>query len=397
MTGDADLFIEKETFYAHFFTGLIKKVTPYTETLAVGYDQGLITLYINPFFWEKFLATLPYKIGAVKHEILHIVYKHIFRYKEFSHKTLFNIAADLVVNQYIFEDHLIEGAVTLDNFPEMNFKPDQHINYYYNLLQDLYEAHKDKDDEESQNNQSWKNLKSLLDQENVNQQKHRFWKDIEDLSNAEREIAESAINQSLESTMSRIKPDDFGKLPHGLQQYLRAFEFSLIPVVNWKRLLRLFANSSSRTQIKNTLRRPSKRYGTNPGIKVRKKQKILIALDSSGSINKEELQEFFNEIYHIWKQGSQVYVVECDIAIHRQYFYQGKTPETVLGGGGTAFEAPIHYANQVYQPDALIYFTDGYGSAPSVHCNCPILWLLSKNGSQIEYLKGFQGRKIKMI
>ena len=397
ITGDPSRDIPGEPFYGHFFIGLIKKITPQTDTLAVGHDKGLITLYLNPTFWDQYLVELTYKIGAVKHEILHIVFKHIFRYKDFSHKTIFNIAADLVVNQYIRPDQLIQGAVLMEDFPELKLKEGQHVNYYYNMLLDLYQNNKDKDEDDDSDNVSWQNLKSLLQEENTNQKRHQFWQEIESLSNAERDIAESAVNQSLETTLSRIKTENFGKLPQGLQQYLKAFEHSLTPVVNWKRLLRLFANSSSRTRIKNTLRRPSKRYGSNPGIKVRKKQKILIALDTSGSIDKSELQEFFNEIYHIWKQGSEIFVVECDMKIHQSYYYSGKTPETVWGGGGTAFDAPIKYANQVYRPDALIYFTDGYGPAPAERCYCPVLWLLSKNGSQPEYLKNFSGRKIKMV
>jgi predicted metal-dependent peptidase len=167
-------------------------------------------------------------------------------------------------------------------------------------------------------------------------------------------------------------------------------------VVNWRRILKLFANSSSRTKVRNTLRRPSKRYGTNPGIQVKKKQKVLIAIDTSGSIQMDELKEFFNEVYHIWKQGAQVKVVECDTIIHQTYNYRGKTPEKVSGGGGTAFEAPIKYANEEYRPDALVYFTDGYGSNPNIKSNCPILWLLSKNGSDVSYISDFQGRKVKM-
>jgi len=63
-------------------------------------------------------------------------------------------------------------------------------------------------------------------------------------------------------------------------------------------VLRLFAESSAKTQIKNTIRRPSKRYGTTPGILVRNKQKILVAVDTSGSIRGNELDLFFKEIIH---------------------------------------------------------------------------------------------------
>jgi predicted metal-dependent peptidase len=386
-----------EPFYGHFFTGLIKRITPEVDTLAVGYYNGLITLYVSPIFWYEHLKTLLFQVGGIKHEILHIVFKHIFRYKGFSNKTIFNVAADIVVNQYIKPNQLIEGAVLMENFPEMDFLPDQNVNYYYNKLMDLHLYFTECDrGEEAENNQSWQVLKRLMDDRDMNQRRHAFWKKIDDLTSAEKEIAEAAINQGLENAIRRLKSDQYGRLPAGLQQYLDEFQLSQIPVINWKRVLRLFANSSSKTRLKNTMRRPSKRYGTNPGIKVKKKQKILVAIDTSGSINMDELKEFFNEIYHIWKQGTEIMVVECDAAIGNIYTYKGKTPLTVSGGGGTDFDAPIRYANDTYAADAIIYFTDGFGPNPPTKSNCPILWLLSKNGTSTEALSSFQGRKLKM-
>jgi len=69
----------------------------------------------------------------------------------------------------------------------------------------------------------------------------------------------------------------------------------------------------------------------------------------------------------------------------------------VTGRGGTDFNEPIDYANKEYHPDCLIYFTDGYASNPKNKCNCPILWILCKNGSiDIDKMEDFQGIKLKM-
>lgn len=395
--GDRIENIDPEPFFGHFFTGLVKKVTLQAETLAVAYDQGLITLYINPNFWMEYLPTIKLKVGAIKHEILHIVLKHIFRGQDFSHKLLFNVAADLVVNQYIQADHLVKGAVLLSNFPDLDLEPNQHLNYYYDALANLQSKYASKEEEgDEEDSPSWKFLKSLMDQDNQVHKQHDFWKNIENLDSAEKDIAESMANQALESTLGRVKPHHYGNLPAGLQKYLKEFELSLQPVVNWKRLLHLFANSSRRTQIKNTIRRPSKRYGSNPGIKVKKKQKILVALDTSGSIQKQELTDFFNEIHYIWKQKVEIFIVECDINIHRKYYYSGIVPQVVRGGGGTAFDAPIEYANLIYRPDALVYFTDGYGPIPTSRSNCPVFWLISREGVKPENLEEFQGRIVKM-
>ncbi len=401
MIGDKSHNIDNEPFYGHFFTGLVKKTTLQIDTLAVAADKNLVLLLINPTFWEEYLQTDSLKLGALKHEILHIVFKHIFRHTEFNHKLIFNVAADLVVNQYVKSEQLIKGAVKLEDFPNLGLKKHDHLLAYYNALMALYQKETSDDENDSGNeegntNEAWQNLKKLLDQDNSNQQKHEFWKDIEDLSSAEKDILESAVNQSLENTLQRLKPEEYSKLPEELKRYLENFERSLIPLVNWRRILRLFANSSRRTRLKNTLQRPSKRYGTNPGIKVKKKQKIMVAIDTSGSIDKKELQDFFKEIYHIWKQGSEIKIIECDTAIQKQYVYNGKAPELVTGGGGTSFEAPLQYAQKNYRPDAIVYFTDGFGPTPQTKTYCPIMWLISQKGAKLENMQKFEGRKIKM-
>ncbi len=162
-------------------------------------------------------------------------------------------------------------------------------------------------------------------------------------------------------------------------------------------MLRIFTASSSRTRLRNTIRRPSKRYGTTPGIKIQAKQKILVAVDTSGSVNQNELKEFFGELYYIWKQGAEIYVVECDTIIHNHYLYKGTPPEVVSGRGGTNFDAPIVFANEEYMPDAIVYFTDGYAPAPTVVSRRPILWMVTHQGIDYESWDFLPGRKVKMV
>jgi predicted metal-dependent peptidase len=394
----SNLLILKEAFYAHFFSGMLKNVSEELPTLAVKARQMGIWLHINPTFWQQELRTPEHKYGAIKHEILHILLLHIFRYKEFKHQGIFNVAADLVVNQLIDRKELIDEAVFLELFPELRLQTNQTLNYYYQKLYDLYEK-KTKEEQggvELKPNISWENLKSLLKEEALSQQQHAFWKYFEGLSSAEKELLQEGIKQKIYEVIRRTRSKEFGKLPAGLQNYLDEFEKSMQPSVNWRRILRLFANSSAKTFIRNTLKRPSKRYGTTPGIKIKHRNKILVAVDTSGSLMEEDLKSFFQEIYHIWKQGAEIMVVECDTIIQQSYKYKGKNPKFVKGGGGTDFNAPIRYANTTFLPDALIYFTDGYCEPPKEFCRCPLLWLLSSAGIAEKDFKGFQGRVLKM-
>ncbi|MEM7180614.1 MAG: VWA-like domain-containing protein [Spirochaetota bacterium] len=382
----------KEPFYGHFFSSLVKNVGEEIDTLAVGYESGYITLYINPIFWNLELATTEYKYGAIKHEILHIVYKHIIRISDFSHKNLFNIAADLVVNQYILREQLIESAIFLETFPELNLLPYQSVNYYYNKLMDL--LHNDTAAKKMPN--SFQNLKSYMQAEDKHQRKHRLWEIENSLPSIQASIAEQAIDKSLLDAKKKTKQKQLDNLSQSMQQALQQMQDTSQAQVNWQRILRLFTATSRKTKIRNTLKRPSKRYGSTPGIRIVHKQKILVAIDTSGSINIQELHFFFQELYYIWKQGAEIYVLEVDNRIRKEYTYTGKPPENVSGGGGTSFEPAIQYANQSYRPDAMIYFTDGYANVPKVRPKIPILWILSKDGIPLDKFAKFPGRKLKI-
>ena len=124
----------------------------------------------------------------------------------------------------------------------------------------------------------------------------------------------------------------------------------------------------------------------------------MVAIDTSGSIEQESLGLFFKELYHIWRKGAEVLVVECDYAIRRRYLYKGQLLQYAVGRGGTNFNPPVLLANEEYMPDALIYFTDGHAPPPKVTSRCPMLWVLSPDGIAMDSKRWatLPGRKVKM-
>lgn len=396
----------KEAFYGHFFSSLLRDVSQETESMALrlGGSQ-MLKLLVNPSYWEEKLKgatpkqTAALRYGAIKHQILHIVFKHILRARDFGNKQLYGIAADLAVNQYIDSDQLEEEAIRLEDFPDFSLERGQSLDYYYKRLSDELEEMMNGgggSEENDEFNSAQQKLQALLEEEHPHLEQHAFWDDIQQQSPSEQKIIEAFVNDAIQNSLERLKTRNYTNLPAQLQEYLDQLMKSLQPSINWRRTLRLFAASSSRTRIRNTIKKPSKRYGTSPGIKIQRKQKIGVALDSSGSVNQEELQLFFSELYHIWKQGAEIMVVECDVDIQRIYPYRGKTPELVQGRGGTRFDAPIKWANEDYRPDALIYFTDGFAAKPEVRCRVPLLWMISPNGLGAENWESLPGRKVKM-
>src|SRR5690606_2192688 len=127
--------------------------------------------------------------------------------------------------------------------------------------------------------------------------RHITWEEIFLRTGMERDLIRIHIENLLNLAKNRTPLKSYGTLPLGLRVYLESILIKQKPLVDWRRVIKLFAESSSKTKIKNTIRKPSKRFGTVPGIKVRKLKKLLVAIDTSGSIGKDELNQFFSEIY----------------------------------------------------------------------------------------------------
>lgn len=401
-----------EPFYGHFFTNIIREVSDRTPSISVFFvSNQTLKLLVNEAYWQNELKsqhndpkiqeqqTVALRYGAIKHQILHVIFKHIIRRPSFNQERLFDIAADLVVNQYIDAQQLTLDAITISEFPDFELPKEKGLDFYYKRLVEEWQSIQEMDEEEEEQlNKSQQQLKELVkNQAHLQLQQHQDWEEIKDSSNAERKILENQINQVIQSTLERMHGREHGTLPAGIKEYLDLLLQSLKPNINWRRILRLFTASSSRTRLKNTMRRPSKRYGTTPGIKIKHKQRLAVVVDTSGSVNQDELREFFGEIYYIWKQGVEIHILECDTIVHQHYLYDGSPPNEISGRGGTDFNAPIRLANEEIHPDAIIYFTDGLAPTPKVTSRQPILWLLTAEGLKQEDWDKLPGRKVRML
>lgn len=380
-------FLLKEPFYGHFLLGVPKAFETGIETAAVRLmPSQLVKLLINPEFWQS--LSEEHRYGLLKHEVLHIVLKHLTRQKEFSHKKLFNIAADLVVNQYILPGQLPEGALCLERFWHLEplygirLEANREADYYYRELSKMLHASPNPDvslEALAAGRPAPVDLDQLLQEGGPEMEKHTFWPEFDALSPGEASVLEHQIRNVTRQAWERVRHKSRGTLPAGLIEQLQALMAYDKPQVNWRRIIRLFAASSTSTYLKNTIRRPSKRYQTTPGIQLKRSHRLMVAIDTSGSIQQAELAAFMTEIHHIWRQGAQVHIVECDAQIQRHYPYKGRLPESVMGRGGTDFNPVIRLANQE-KPDALIYFTDGYAPQPE-KISHPVLWVISANGT----------------
>ena len=388
-----------EPFYAHLLSGIVRVVTHDIPTAAVGLNNTKVTLYVNEKFFLKELTTFSSRVAVIKHETLHILFKHLFRFdfKKYDGKLL-NIAADLVVNQFIGKWKLPDSAVTLSLFPDLNLKENESVEWYYTKIcklkkeNDKNSSRKDSKNGNNFPNKSADSLNKILN--NNIHGVHTKWVFADDKLISKH--AESELDRLIVQAKQRISSDEFNILPDSIKDMVDIIIKKRRPKINWKRALNIFSSSSRKTKIKFTSKRFSKRYGTRPGTKIIRNQRMAVAIDTSASIPIEDFNFFFNEIYSIWKNGAEVEVIECDAEVQRCYEFKGKFPEFIEGRGGTAFDPVFKYLNRdrTIKYDGCIYLTDGYAMEPLIKPRCKVFWVITPDGEVGDHLKF--GRAIKI-
>ena len=367
-----------EPYYGLFSIGLNKKISKDIPTAGVG-PRGIgVELVVNPDFFES--LSEDHRVGLIKHELLHISFGHIATRDRYPDKKIANIAMDLEINQYIDMNFLPPGGLTLDTFPELNLPERAGSKVYYDTLVD------------AANSGSCSSLSQLLDKmDGESEYCHKEWENFDELPEAERKMIEKQIEHQLKETADATEKR-CGTLPGELADLIKRLRNVEPPKFDWRGYLRRFVGNSSIVYTKKLRRKYNKRYAANPGLKIKFKNHICVGIDTSGSVNNDELKEFVNELTHMHKTGHKITVVQCDTNIKSIEDFDPSKDFEVRGRGGTSFQPVVNHYNEYGRYTALIYLTDGEAGSPD---NCPknTLWVHSSVSRVNDRLPGL---KIKL-
>jgi len=109
--------------------------------------------------------------------------------------------------------------------------------------------------------------------------------------------------------------------------------------------------------------------------------RIVIAIDTSGSVDEDLLSAFLGEINSIMQSypNYEIDVITADAKIQsHKVFLPGESLDyEVSGGGGTDFRPVFEYIDTTIDyPTLLLYFTDGMGTFPDVEASYDVLWVM---------------------
>ena len=363
-----------EPFYGYFLMTLNKVWDDKVGTAGVSKHNIGFKLAISPEFWDT-LDDMG-KLGVLKHELLHLAFFHLTMRDKYPDKELFNIAADMEINQYITAGWLPKGCIDINEFKETmpHLKDKAGTDYYYKELQK----------EEKCDGAG----KPTIDKYRADGDQHGTWEEFDDLNEAEKKLLESQAKYQLQSTAEQVIKRQ-GNIPGELAEMIGDLFKKMEAKFDWKAYLRRFAGGSQKVYTKKLRRKYNKRFSDNPGLKIKPKKHILVGVDTSGSVSSKELEVFFSEINHIYKTGADVTVIQCDTRIVDISPYKKGCEVAIKGRGGTDFTPVVDYYNK-HQKDfsCLVYLTDGECSNPLNPPRGKMLWVISEQSAMNDKLPG---------
>ena len=358
----------------------------FTDKVPIAATDGS-NLILNP---EKFFEfSLDERVFIVAHEILHCILNHCSlalpmrrsSKVKFTDGTelpydqeLMNVAMDLVINDTLIHDKIGKFPTIGLHDPSTATRADSFLDAYKKVW---------KKDEQSGGkggaSQRGKGFDTIMDP-GTGQGK--------DPQQATQDRSQTSWDTAVAAALASAKAQ--GKLPSALERLLTEI---IEPQVAWQDHIRAFFarkvggggynwRKPDRRLIQRDIYAPE-RAGNGCGM-------IVVAIDTSGSINQKILDVFFGEMRGIIDdvRPQLIHVVWCDAQVHKVDTVENAMDIDGLkpaGGGGTRFEPVFDWiAEQSLAPDALVYLTDGLGSFPKDAPAYPVVWGAIK-GYNVKY------------
>lgn len=364
-----------------FVTPLLNLGTPRedtsVDTLAVQKIGKDIQLMINPDFLDE--HTTEECAGLLSHELYHVVMNHLGEQDKFEHEQVMVIAQECIVNDSVLEEgmSLPDSAILGMNYVEYNtsFLPTKIV--YDDLLKKL-----DPLPEKSERNCSHTSGEGLDQREIFNKI----------FNNADIEEAPESLKVMLENAASKAGSGfSFQKTTKSGRKIS----------LKWTELInKIHPNTFSdggRSKSSGTWSRPRRKLAGMPerimlpdrkdldqaGLGGNRRPKIVLALDTSGSIPKEKVVELLDLANSIPKR--KVDVICCTFADDYVKLDIDKSfDDQTVAWGGTDFYAISEFVRDHAEQDThVIVITDGHAEfgyyeskAAPVNLNTHWHWLV---------------------
>ena len=344
-----------------------------------------VRLIVNPSFADS--LTDPELRGVLAHEVMHCALGHMSR-RGARDPELWNDAADYAINLLLIDSGFVlpHGALINRQYDGMTAEA------IYNLLSN--ESSSKNKPQSGQGKGTGQGAGQGAGQPQSGQGAGQAPKPQTGATGQDRgrcgQILDAPKGQSekigadwqgaaIQSAMIAAK--QAGQIPGNLARIIAELR---APRVNWRDVLRdIVSDSMSRDY---SWSRPNRRHIANglylPSLVSDGRGKIIVAIDTSGSLPDSALKAFSSELQAMLDEqaADSITVLYCDRAIHGKRDYESGEKIDLScagGGGGTAFDPVMTWtADNGADSSCLIYFTDlecrksRFGDDPGL----PVIW-----------------------
>lgn len=195
---------------------------------------------------------------------------------------------------------------------------------------------------------------------------------------AEARKAEEDWRVNTLAAAAAVKAACRGDLPAGIDRIVGAVA---APKVDWKAALRDFISRAAKNDVswRRLNRRMLGQGMTLPGMYSEELGDVVLAVDTSGSIDDAMIRTFGAEVQGILDAYEcSMTVLYCDAKIHRIQTWKSSDGPLVMepaGGGGTSHRPVFDWLDQQDQlPACVVCLTDLETVFPDRGPECPVLW-----------------------
>ena len=384
-----------EPFFASLSRRIDKRIKPDIKTAGVWISEqtGNFELLYNPEFFAS-LESDKERLAILKHEFYHIIFLHVTgRLPEGGMSKKWNYATDLAINglpdmiNALPKGCLIPGekGSMFESFP-VGLSADQ----YYAMLPDG-------EGEGSEGQKGEGKGSEGQDGEGDSQGSHDGWGENDSkLSDAVKDIAKERLKNNIREAAKDATKKGWGSVGSDMRQEIMD---RLSTSVDWRKTLRYFIKTSTRSSKVSSIKRINRRYPrVHAGRKVKRTARIAVAIDQSGSVSDSMLASFFNELDGL-AQLAEFTVVPFDTEVDESLVYVWKKGQRRkwerVKCGGTDFNPPTEYVNK-NQFDGMIVLTDMEASKP-IACKGQRMWMTTKHYADRPYFKPSSTERIIAI
>jgi predicted metal-dependent peptidase len=352
------------------------------DTEVTAYTDG-----VNKRYGRKFMESIKDEAqlrGLIMHENLHVALKHIPRNKDLwkEDSRLANASADYVVND-IIENMKDKAHIKLPD--GALYHPQFHNWSLREIYTFLKKNGKGGGGGGKGDGTGLKNSGSGGGEFPIDSLDEHDW-ESQELTPEDAKKLEEKIDKSLRE--GGIMAGRMGaKVPRAIGDLLE-------PKVDWREVLRDFVASATKGKDEFTWRKFNKRMLANdmylPSLENESIGEIVVAIDTSGSIGQEQLNEFATELASICDTCSPevVRVLWWDTSVHGEQVFKTDYANIASmlkpeGFGGTYVSCVNEYViEKNIKAECVLVFTDGYLEHDiEWQITAPTLWMVTENKS----------------